>query len=109
MKEPKKKEKWPVKISLDKEIMNFDGKPIKEPNGKFVTMKDLLTDYLAFFQSPQGSELIAASVLGHKVFKTDGEMELEKGEMALIRKATSVPRHIAVVYAAMMDELGIEP
>ena len=97
------------KIDLNSKILGFDGKPIRDSDKKRdMVLKDLLLNYVGYFQSQDGAELIAASVLAHKIYKAVGIIELNEDETKTLKKAVETPRHVAVVYAAMMERLNNE-
>jgi len=86
-------------MELGKQINTFDGKSLPaDATGKPMVVKDVLLHYLGTFNSKNGKSMIEAYQLGMKIAgHTEAEIQLENAEFNLVKEATQIPQHGALI------------
>jgi hypothetical protein len=89
-------------------LKQFDGSPIKMPNGVDATLKDVLLLQIGGAQIKDGKKAIAAYIIGTKIYALkDGEdLMLEDEEFNVMKDAIeSNPPQNAVIWGQIWQKL----
>ena len=73
-------------LDISMVLVGFNNEPIKSPDQKDLTIKDVLISTLHLVRVSNGKDAMAIHKLGHKIYDSKGTLELEDAEFELIEK-----------------------